>query len=60
MKRLLIILVAVASFLLPASAANTKTTVSQVTESITLTDDVDYLTGESHEKMRCLFQQRGY
>ncbi len=25
-----------------------------------LTDDVDYLTGESHEKMRCLFQQRGY
>ena len=43
MKRLLIILFAVASFLLPASAANTKTTVSQVTESITLTDDVDYI-----------------
>ena len=43
MKRLLIILFAVASFLLPASAANTKTTVGQVTESITLTDDVDYI-----------------
>ena len=43
MKRLLTILVVAVSFLLPASAANTKTTVSQVTESITLTDDVDYI-----------------
>ena len=43
MKRLLLILVAVALFLLPAAAANTKTTVSQVAESVTLTDDVDYI-----------------
>ena len=44
MKRLLTILLALAPFFLTdASAANTKTTVSQVTASVTLTDDVDYI-----------------